>query len=360
MRIEGLDVEVFTIPTDVREADAVSSWSSTTLVLVHAHAEGTTGLGYSFTHPAAADLIASRLRAQVVGRDPMDIAGAWEAMLRDVRTLGEPGVGAEAISAIDNALWDLKARIIGISLAQLLGRCRESITVYGSGGSALDSTDRLQRELEEWVARGIGSVKMKVGRAPGQDRERVLAAREAIGPEIGLFVDASGSYHRKQALVMAEMFNEMDVSWLEEPVPSDDLEGLRLIRDRAPPGMQIAAGEYGYDAPYFERMLRAGAVDVLQADATRCLGISGFLQVASLCQAHLIPLSTRSAPSLHAHLACAIPQAIHVEYPTHHVRVENLLFDGVLAIEQGRLKPEIDRPGNGLELRRDEASRYVA
>src|SRR5262249_31385130 len=150
-----------------------------------------------------------------------------------------------------------------------------------------------------WVAAGITRVKMKVGREPEADADRVLWAREAIGEDTELFVDANGAYSREQALEMARRFADLDVKWLEEPVSSDDLEGLGLIRDRGPAGMDIAAGEYGYDMPYFRRMLDAGAVDILQADVTRCAGITEYVRVGGLCEARSMALSAHCAPSLH-------------------------------------------------------------
>jgi L-alanine-DL-glutamate epimerase-like enolase superfamily enzyme len=199
---------------------------------------------------------------------------------------------------------------------------------------------------------------MKIGRDTDADRGRVRAAREAIGPSAELFVDANGAYARKQALRMAQIFAQSGVSWFEEPVSSDDLEGLRLVRDRAPDGMDIAAGEYGYDPLYLFRMLQAGAVDVLQADATRCQGPTGFLRAAALCDTVGIPLSAHTAPMLHLPLCCAAPRFAQLEYFHDHVRVEKLLFDGVIEPVEGELSPDLSRPGFGLELKRQDAARY--
>src|SRR5262249_46787321 len=152
------------------------------------------------------------------------------------------------------------------------------ISVYGSGGFTSYSIAQLQAQLGTWAGDGISKVKMKVGSSPKDDVDRVRAARQVIGTRAELFVDANGAYTRKQALDFADRFAVYDVRWFEEPVSSDDLEGLRLIRNRAPAVMNIAAGEYGYETTYFRRMLDAGAVDVLQADATRCAGVTGFLE----------------------------------------------------------------------------------
>jgi L-alanine-DL-glutamate epimerase-like enolase superfamily enzyme len=199
---------------------------------------------------------------------------------------------------------------------------------------------------------------MKIGRDPAADVDRVAAARDAIGPKVQLFVDANGAYARKQALAQAERFAPLGVAWFEEPVPSDDLAGLRLLRDRGPAGMAIAAGEYGYDPPYFRRMLEAGAVDVLQADATRCGGPTGFLRAAALCDAFDVPLSAHCGPQLHAHLCCAAGRAVHVEYFHDHARIEALLLDGAIRPEGGRLRPDPSRPGVGAVPRWSEFERF--
>jgi L-alanine-DL-glutamate epimerase-like enolase superfamily enzyme len=233
------------------------------------------------------------------------------------------------------------------------------VPVYGSGGFASYTLDQLRRQLSGWVEAGIHQVKMKVGRDAVADPERVRAARAAIGSEPEFFVDANGAYRRKQALALAETFASERVSWFEEPVSSDDLEGLRLLRDRAPSGMEISAGEYGYDPWYFRRMLEAGAVDVLQADATRCLGITGFLRAAALAEAHHVPLSAHTAPALHLHPGCALAIVRNLEWFHDHVRIERMLFDGFVEPADGTLAPRLDRPGLGLELRRPDAERYA-
>jgi L-alanine-DL-glutamate epimerase-like enolase superfamily enzyme len=186
----------------------------------------------------------------------------------------------------------------------------------------------------------------------------VRRARRAIGPDVALFVDANGAYATKQALVLSEEFARLGVSWFEEPVTSDDLDGLRLLRRRV--RVEIAAGEYGYEPAYFRRLLAAGAVDVVQADATRCLGISGFLATSAIADAFAVPLSAHTAPAVHLHPCCAVHNVRHLEWFHDHVRIERLLFDGSIEPEGGYLKPDLDRPGLGLELKRADAARYLA
>jgi L-alanine-DL-glutamate epimerase-like enolase superfamily enzyme len=360
-KIERLRVSVFTVPTDAPESDGTFEWDRTTMVLVEADAAGQTGIGYTYADHATATLIEKTLQDVVQGRSALDVTSAWSAMVHRIRNLGRPGICSMAIAAVDCALWDLKAKLLALPLVKLLGQVRDGVPLYGSGGFTSYNNARLEEQLGDWVANGIPRVKMKIGRNPDADVERVHIAREAIGRDAQLFVDANGAYDRKLALKQADIFAEREnVTWFEEPVSSDDLEGLYLMRNRAPAGMDIAAGEYGYDLVYFRRMIEAGAVDVLQADATRCAGITGFLQVAALCQAHNIPLSAHTAPALHMHVCCAALPLIHLEYFHDHVRIERMFFDGVPWPVAGALHPDLSRPGNGLELKRADALRFAA
>jgi L-alanine-DL-glutamate epimerase-like enolase superfamily enzyme len=358
--VEDLEVFAYTIPTDAPESDGTLRWDSTTVIVVEATGGGERGLGYTYGDVSTGRLIESKLGGVVCGRDAMGVQSSWAGMQRVLRNAGRPGAGAMAVAAVDTALWDLKARLLGLPLADLLGRFREDVPVYGSGGFTSYPVQRLQEQLSGWVAQGIPRVKMKVGREPEQDLGRVIAAREAIGPDAELMVDANGAYGRKQALEKAQGFSRLGVAWYEEPVPSDDLEGLRLVRDRGPASMAIAAGEYGYDVFHFRRLLEAGAVDVLQADATRCAGITGFMRADALCKAHSVPLSAHCAPQIHAHACCAAEMLLHCEYFHDHARVEGALFDGALSPNGGVLIPDPSRPGLGIELKRADAQRYAA
>lgn len=358
--VERVSVSAYIIPTEGPESDGTLEWDSTTLVLVQIDGGGATGIGYSYADTGTATLIRDKLAPLLVQRDAMATGARWRDMVAAIRNLGRPGICSMAISAVDSALWDLKAKLLGLPLAVLLGMTRPSIPVYGSGGFTSYSVEQLGRQFHDWAMSGMRMLKMKVGRDPMMDVSRVKAARSAIGDAVSLFVDANGAYTRKQALALAELFRGYGVAWFEEPVSSDDLAGLRLLRDRAPPGMAISAGEYGYDAPYFRRMLEAQAVDVLQADATRCGGLTGFLGIAALCEAFGVPLSSHCAPTLHLPLCCAAQQAIHLEYFHDHARIEHLLFDGAPTPDNGRLAPDLDRPGLGIEFKEQDAQCYLA
>jgi L-alanine-DL-glutamate epimerase-like enolase superfamily enzyme len=358
--VTQVDVSAYTIPTDLPEADGTLEWDSTTIVVVEVHAGGKKGTGYTYADLSAARVADRILAPLILGKDATAVGKRWSAMVRSVRNIGRAGIASHAIAAVDIALWDLKAHLLNVPLAVLLGGVRRGIPVYGSGGFTSYSVEQIQEQFAGWVGQGITKVKMRVGANPAADLHRVRAAKQAIGGDVDLFVDADGAYTRKQALDFAEHFAAHDVKWFEEPVPADDLDSLRLIRDRAPAGMDIAAGEYGYDTPYFRRLLDEQAVDVLQADATRCAGVTGFLEAAALASAHEVPLSAHTAPSIHAHLCCAVRGACHVEYFHDHVRIERMLFDNVLEPVDGFLRPDPQRPGLGLELKSSDAVKYAA
>jgi len=359
--IEDVQVSTFTIPTDSPESDGTLKWDKTTIVLVHVTAGAKQGLGYTYADKATSALIQGKLANVVKGQDAMAPPSVYMEMWHAIRNLGRPGIVSTAISAIDCALWDLKAKLLDLPLVTLLGQVHKAVPIYGSGGFTSYSDERLAEQLGGWATQGIQFVKMKIGRDAQRDIQRVRVARDAIGPHTGLFVDANGAYSRKLALAQAEIFaHDYGVSWFEEPVSSDDLEGLRVIRDRAPAGMDVAAGEYGYDIFYFHRMLQAGAVDVLQADITRCGGVTAFLQVATLCQAYNLPMSAHTAPAQHVHACCAAVPLRNLEYFHDHVRIERMLFDGIPEPVNGKLFPDLSRAGMGIELKETEARRYAA
>jgi L-alanine-DL-glutamate epimerase-like enolase superfamily enzyme len=356
--IQRLEVSAFTVPTDFPESDGTAEWKSTTLIFVELGAGKISGLGYSYASESCVPLIREKLFSIVRGKNPFSLLALRNEMNSAVRNFGRHGIASSAIAAVEIALWDLKAKILNLPLAKLLGAVREKIPVYGSGGFTSYSEKQLRKQFENWVGEGISMVKMKIGREQERDETRVKSTRKAIGEKTKLFVDANGAFTPKRALNFAEKFSEQNVTWFEEPVSSDDLCGLNFLRERAPAKMEIAAGEYNYDVWQAQKMLGARAVDVLQADATRC-GITGFLQMATLCDAFQIPLSAHTAPALHAHLCCAANRAEHVEYFHDHVRIEQLFFDGATTKHKnGFLQPDFSAPGLGLEFKRKNAAKF--
>lgn len=358
--IEQVVAAAYRVPTETPESDGTLAWNATTIVLARVTAAGAQGIGYTYAHAACVPLIHDTLADVLARRPALHTAERYADMLAAVRNFGQGGIAALAISALDVALWDLKGKLLGVALPHLLGGlARPAIPVYGSGGFTNYDVTTLQRQLSGWAALGFRRVKMKVGRAPVEDPARVRAARAAVGDDCALFVDANGAYTRKQALALAQRFSESGVSWFEEPVSSDDVEGLRLLRDRAPAGMDISAGEYGWGVQQLRPLLQAGAVDVLQADATRCGGLTGFMRVAGLCDAFGLPLSSHCAAALHIAACCCAPTAVHLEWFHDHQRIERMLFDGAVQPQGGSLAPDLSRPGLGLEFRDSDAQRYA-
>ncbi|POX50846.1 mandelate racemase [Streptomyces sp. Ru71] len=360
MKLHRPAVSVYTVPTDAPEADGTLSWDATSIVIAEVSAGDATGTGWTYGPPAVGAFLDEQLGPLVEGRDPLDIPAVHAAMSASVRNAGRPGVAACAISALDIALWDLKARLLELPLARLLGVCREEVQVYGSGGFTTYHDTHLAAQLNGWVhGQHIPRVKIKIGedwgRAVRRDLARVREARRVIGSQAELYVDANGAYTRKQAVRIGHTLAEQGVGWFEEPVSSDDLTGLRLVRDALV--CDVAAGEYGYDLPYFARMIAAGAVDCLQIDATRCGGITEFLRAAALAQAHGLEVSAHCAPHAHAAACAALPNLRHIEWFHDHVRIEDMFFDGALDPAGGTIRP-VTGPGHGLELRTEEVARY--
>jgi L-alanine-DL-glutamate epimerase-like enolase superfamily enzyme len=351
-------ITFYTVPTDAPEGDGTLSWDSTSMVLVQLSIGGTRALGFTYADAGTAAVAQRLLTDVVLGSDPFMHAATLQEMLRRIRNLGETGIAMMAVSAIDSALWDLRARLMDLPLVSLLGQVRAGIPLYGSGGFTTYSDRHLSDQLGGWAESGFASVKMKIGSHPDKDLARVETARKAIGDSCNLFVDANGAYGVAQSIKLAESFIAHGVQWFEEPVSSDNLVGLRQVRECAPAGMDIAAGEYGYTAWYFRTMLDAEAVTVLQADCTRCGGISGFLDAAALCWAHNVPLSSHCGPSMHLHVCCAVPRAVHMEFFHDHVRIERMFFDGFCEPVKGCMIPDLSRPGTGLELKEKDAARF--
>jgi L-alanine-DL-glutamate epimerase-like enolase superfamily enzyme len=307
-------------------------------------------------------VIEDTLAGAVIGSDVMAVPACYEAMVRACRNQGRPGVVSCAISAVDIALWDCKARLLGISLADLFGRCTEEVAIYGSGGFTTYDEATARAQLEQWVGEwGAQFVKIKIGEAWGsratRDLARTMFARQVIGDDVALFVDANGAYNRKQAVRIGhELVEQAGATWFEEPVSSDDLRGLCQIRQQLP--LDVAAGEYGYDETYFGRMVAAGAVDCLQIDVTRCGGYTAWSRAAALAGAQGLDISAHCAPNLHAHVAVSVPHVRHIEYFHDHHRLDAMLFDGVLHPHNGVLVPQRSVPGHGMALKETSADPF--
>ena len=359
--VRDITTAFYVIPTDAPEADGTLAWDATTMVLASVQAGAAKGIGWTYGAAAAHSVITDTLAGAVVGRSALDVPAAAEAMARAVRNIGRPGIAATAISAVDIALWDLKARLLSCPLPRLLGQVHGSVPVYGSGGFTSYNGGQTREQLASWVEKDhIPRVKIKIGESWGGDQrrdlERVALAREVIGPDTELYVDANGGYTVGQAVRVAGEMARYGVSWLEEPVSSQDLAGLAAVRRQVLP--DVAAGEYSWSLADSARLIAAGAVDCLQLDVTRCGGITEFLRGSALAAAHNLQVSGHCAPNLHARVGVAVPNLRHVEYFHDHQRIERTLFDGALDPNGGTLTPDPDQPGLGLTLREPDAERY--
>lgn len=357
--VEAVWAEAFRVPNPQTEADGTLSWDATTMVAAHVRAGPATGLGWTYADRACVPLIDNVLASAVVGRPVLDVAAAWATMRRQIRNLGRPGLVSCALSAVDTALWDAAARLLSVPLSRLLGQVHDRVNVYGSGGFTSQTTDQLIDQLRGWVSdQAMGQVKIKIGESWGsnvsRDLDRVRLTRETVGDAVDLYVDANGGYSTGQAKRVGTRLAEYQVSWFEEPVSSDNLIGLRLLRDWCE--ADIAAGEYGYDLFYFAAM--APAVDCLQIDVTRCGGFTAWFRAAAVAEASGVEVSAHCAPNLSVHVGAATQNFRHIEWFADHDRIEGELLDGCLDPYGGFAAPSWQAPGHGCTLRREVSDRY--
>ena len=356
--ISNVEILVYKFPTKSPEADGTIAWNSTTMVLTRVSAGGQSGIGYTYASEAAAMVIQNDLKQCIIGKNALDIPEMNFSMISAIRNNGNCGIAMMAVSSVDNALWDLKAKILQLTLCRLIGMERDKMLVYGSGGFTSYTDGQLTKQLSGWVSEGIQFVKMKIGTHFSKDPQRIAVARKAIGNEAGLFVDANGAYTTRQALMLEEKCRKYRVDWFEEPVTSDNLDGLRFIREHSDANTNIAAGEYGYNLIYFKKMLQAKAVDILQADATRCGGITNYLKAGAIAHSWQIPFSSHCAPSLHLHPSLSLPSFYIAEYFFDHVRIEKMAFDGFNEPVKGCMKPDLSKPGFGLTLKEKDLKKF--
>ncbi|MDG5772685.1 enolase C-terminal domain-like protein [Mycolicibacterium fortuitum] len=348
--ISRLDVTTYNVPTPAPESDGTLTWNATCAVVVQVGASDVTGTGWTYSSPAAAAVIAHHLRDIVLGQRPDDIAAIWAAMHRACRNYGARGLVMQALSAVDIAVWDLKARLGGRSLSDLLGRARAAVPVYGSGGFTNLDHDQLGEHIDQWRAAGCTAMKIKIGQSWGADTARDLSRvddlRHLAGDGVALMVDANGAYTPAQARRIGHELDDLGITWFEEPVSSDDTDSLGLLRHTL--RCDVAAGEYTSDTYDAQRL--AAVVDCLQLDVTRCGGYTGWLAAAAVAAAHNLQVSAHCAPALHLPVAAAIAHLRHIEYFIDHVRLDATLFDGVPTATDGHLHVDSSVSGHGMAV----------
>jgi L-alanine-DL-glutamate epimerase-like enolase superfamily enzyme len=351
--IASVTVAVHRFPLAEPESDGTLTWDATTAVTVTLEAGGHIGLGWTYSSPAAAVVIAEHFADVVYGRDVFDVDAGWQAMHRAGRNFGTRGLVMQALSAVDIAWWDLKARVLDVSLIDLFGAARDRVPIYGSGGFTSLTTGQLEEQVAWWQSVGCTAMKIKIGEAwgsdPGRDLERVQQLRRLAGDEIDLMVDANGGYTVAQARRVGAALDDLGVVWFEEPVSSDDRAGLGAIRSAL--RCDVTAGEYAADGYEIGQLLPV--VDCLQLDATRCGGYTGFLAGAAMARAQNLQVSAHCAPALHTPVAAAVSNLRHVEWFADHVRLESDLVNGAPEPVDGQLPVNRDGSGHGMTLRLD-------
>ena len=322
--------------------------------------EGLEGLGVGNGGRASQVLINESLKPILIGQDPLYIEKLWDDMFWRVRGVGRKGLAFGAISAVDTALWDLKAKYFSVPLYKLLGPYTDTVPIYGSGGWTHFSIDELVAEQTGYVERGMKSVKMKVGKDFGksekEDIERLAAVRDAVGDDVEILIDANNGYYAKQAIRMARAFEPYRVGWFEEPVLADDIEGLAAVA--AAIDIPVATGEHEYTKFGFRELIARGGADIVQPDIGRVGGVTEWMKVASLAHAFNLPVAPHAFQVVHLHVTCAIPNLRIVEYLGVSEEFDKLVYTEFPEPKDGMWSPFPDKPGLGLELNPDVVKKY--
>jgi L-alanine-DL-glutamate epimerase-like enolase superfamily enzyme len=352
MRIDTIQAQHFQIPLPTTLSDSThGEITHFTLVTVQVRNEqGQEGLGYTYTvgkigGAAIRALIEDDLRPILVGQDPRRIEHLWQRMWWGLHYVGRGGLAGFAMAAVDIALWDLKGRLAGEPLWRLLGGHSPRVVVYAGGIDLQHPLDDLLAETRHNLGRGYRAIKMKVGRDDlAEDVERVRAMRDLLGPGFPLMVDANMRWSVEQAIRAARALAPYDLTWLEEPSIPDDVEGhARIAREG---GLPIATGENMHTLYEFQKMIAAGGVAYPEPDMTNLGGITPWLKVAHLAEAHNLPVTSHGVHDLHVHCLAAVPNASYLE--AHGFGLERYMRQP-LHIAEGYARAP-DRPGHGVEL----------
>ncbi len=331
----------------------------TTLVLVHTD-DGRVGIGSAYTHPALAHLIVQhQLEPILIGEDPTEIEPLWDKMYRLTRWYGRKGAAMSALGALDTAFWDLRGKALGKPIWQLLGGNSPMCPAYASA-LLWKKIDALAAEAASLIQRGFRRVKMRLGRGREYDEAAVRAVRRAIGNDCDLMVDGSMRYDLDGARELAALLAEQNVLWFEEPFEPEDLDAYQALREST--SVPLAAGENEFGLQGFRELIRDGAVDIVQPDASRCGGVSEVKRVADLARQHDLRVATHSwsdavAIIANAHVIAASDNGITVEVDqTGNPFVDNLLVEP-LQIFDGHIRLS-SAPGLGVELNSEVVERH--
>jgi L-alanine-DL-glutamate epimerase-like enolase superfamily enzyme len=317
---------------------------------------GETATGWTFTSDygggeAVKALLDQLLVPRIIGRSSQDIETIHADLRHRTHRLGH-GIASLAIAAIDIALWDLRARIAGIPLARALGQMRDRVPAYGSGrASPTLPPDDLVRFSSEYVDAGFRAVKIRVGREPARDVERIKAVRDAVGDDIRIMCDANERLDLPTALWLGPRLADLGIYWLEEPLPSQDIAGYRRLRAALP--IPLALGEHVYSQGEFMPYMTGGAIDIVQPDACMIGGLTEALRVARAATALGLAVAPHFMTEIHVHLAAAVAQPAYVEF---YPFMDDLLTHG-LEVEDGHVVVPT-APGHGVEFTGEAWRRY--
>jgi D-arabinonate dehydratase len=351
MKITGLKVRAYSAPYSTPIANGKYTYATTDIVIASIEtSEGITGHGWTHGSRVVIDTLES-LRQRITGEDPFNVERIWDKMYLP-KVYGRKGFETRAISAVDIALWDIKGKVAGRSLGQMLGGFRDTVPAYVAGGyyGAGKGKTELQQEMKENLAGGARAIKMKIGGAAiVEDLERIDTVREAVGPGIAILVDANNAYNRLDALKMGRELDKRDIYWFEEPLSPDDIEGCAELRKKI--DTPIAIGENEYTRWGFKQLLDAGAAQVLNADAQVLGGITEWKKVADLAMASHILIAPHGDQEIHAHLVSAVPNGLIVEFYDNNLNaLKQSMFKNHLTLDAGGSVSVPGKPGIGFEI----------
>ncbi|MGE4584725.1 MAG: mandelate racemase/muconate lactonizing enzyme family protein [Sphaerochaeta sp.] len=360
MKIVNLHVHAYSANHRTPIANGKYAYASTDIVIVSLHTDdGYEGYGWAHGTKVVVETLLS-LKERVIGEDPFNVERIWEKMYLP-KVYGRKGFETRAISAIDIALWDLKGKVAGRSIGQLLGGYRDTVPAYIAGGYYEKGKGYagLKKEMEANLASGAKAIKMKIGGVGiAEDLDRIDVVRDTIGPNIKILVDANNAYNRLDALKIGRELDKRDIYWFEEPLSPDDIEGCaELCRKLDTP---IAIGENEYTRWGFKQLMDAHAAQIYNADAQVLGGITEWKKVADLAMANHVMIAPHGDQEIHAQLVSAIPNGLIVEYYDNNTNaLKEAMFPSSLSLDpEGNVTPS-KSPGLGIPLDYDRLASFL-
>ncbi|WP_157018126.1 mandelate racemase/muconate lactonizing enzyme family protein [Mesorhizobium xinjiangense] len=318
-RIEKVELRMVDLVPKVERTDAIQSFvSQETPIVTITDADGASGTGYSYTIGTGGSsvmrLLADHLAPRLIGRDADCIEAIWHDLEFATHATTIGAITAIALAAVDTALWDLRAKKQGLPLWKLAGGARERAPLYTTEGGWLHiETQALVEDALAAKAQGFTGSKVKIGKPSGsEDFRRLEAVRDALGDDYEIMTDCNQGFSLDGAIRRAERLKPLDLAWIEEPLPADDIDGhVRLSRSTSTP---VAVGESLYSIRHFREYMARGACSVVQVDVGRIGGITPWLKVAHAAEAFDIPVCPHFLMELHVSLVCAVQNGRYVEY----------------------------------------------